>query len=226
MCAIRVVVKGLRECRVKTLGTALELITQGSKCRKAAETRLNSDSSRSHAVFTITLWRKADEAVSVNGRHWAKLSIVDLAGSERGGRTRNTGARLREAGSINNSVMLLMRCLQTMRINQKNGNSRLRVPFRETKLTYLFQDSLVGGRSGNTCMILCACPNSDDYDETLHVVKYGAMVQDVTVESATAELRWNQQKLKLGVVYDESGRRVDPEEQRQALIAAAQVSWG
>ena len=114
----RVVVKGLLEKRVTSVDSAITLMQQGSKARMAAETRLNSGSSRSHAVFTITLWRKADDAVSEHGRHWARLSIVDLAGSERGTRTRNTGTRLREAGSINNSVMLLMRCLQTMRINQ------------------------------------------------------------------------------------------------------------
>lgn len=111
-------VKNLQEKRVTSAAAGVALMQEGNKCRMAAETLLNSDSSRSHAVFTITLWRKADDAVSEHGRHWAKLNIVDLAGSERGTRTKNTGARLREAGSINNSVMLLMRCLQTMRINQ------------------------------------------------------------------------------------------------------------
>ncbi len=73
-------------------------------------------------------------------RLWCKLSVVDLAGSERQRRTANRGARLKEAGCINNSLMTLMQCMETIRWNQKHpsGVQRL-VPFRDTKLTRLFQ---------------------------------------------------------------------------------------
>ena len=72
-------------------------------------------------------------------------------------------------------------------------------------------------------MILCANPNEDDYDETLHVVKYGAMVQDITVANTTAELRWHVNKQKLGYSYDVDGRRIGPEERKAALLAAAEA---
>lgn len=80
-------------------------------------------------------------------RHlWSKLSVVDLAGSERQRRTANRGVRLKEAGCINNSLMSLMHCLETIRWNQKHagagGSARL-VPFRETKLTRLFQVRMI-----------------------------------------------------------------------------------
>ena len=73
-------------------------------------------------------------------RLWCKLSVVDLAGSERQRRTANRGARLKEAGCINNSLMTLMQCMEILRWNQKHptGVQRL-VPFRDTKLTRLFQ---------------------------------------------------------------------------------------
>lgn len=83
----------------------------------------------------------------------ARLSIVDLAGSERANNTHNTGERLKEAGNINKSLMVLGQCMEALRINQKklgsappNGsNIKLGlVPFRHSKLTELFQDFFVG----------------------------------------------------------------------------------
>ena len=71
-------------------------------------------------------------------RLWCKLAVVDLAGSERQRRTANRGARLKEAGCINNSLMTLMQCMETIRWNQKHPTAVQRlVPFRDTKLTRL-----------------------------------------------------------------------------------------
>jgi hypothetical protein len=105
-----------------------------------AETQLNADSSRSHTVFTISLFLRdaaapgaaAADAAAVSGegivnphngsvapgyRLWSRMCIVDLAGSERQSRTHAGGARLREAGAINNSLMTLMKCFEAMRHN-------------------------------------------------------------------------------------------------------------
>jgi hypothetical protein len=145
---------------------------------QVAETQMNADSSRSHTVFTITLYVASRVAVDAPGagagaaaaasvhdatgaaapglRLWSRLSIVDLAGSERQARTLNTGTRLREAGRINNSLMVLMNCFEVMRHNAQHPGAAKLVPFRETKLTRLFADSLGGLTTGTTIMILNA----------------------------------------------------------------------
>lgn len=89
----------------------------------------------------------------------ARLSIVDLAGSERANNTHNTGERLKEAGNINKSLMVLGQCMEALRMNQKklatatNGsNTKLGlVPFRHSKLTELFQDFFVGDGRAVSC---------------------------------------------------------------------------
>lgn len=67
-----------------------------------------------------------------------QLSLVDLAGSERNSRTKTTGERLREAGSINNTLMTLRSCMEILRENQLNGTSKM-VPYRDSKITHLFK---------------------------------------------------------------------------------------
>jgi len=67
-----------------------------------------------------------------------QLSLVDLAGSERNNRTKTSGERLREAGSINNTLMTLRSCIEILRENQQNGTSKM-VPYRDSKITHLFK---------------------------------------------------------------------------------------
>lgn len=67
-----------------------------------------------------------------------QLSLVDLAGSERNSRTKTTGERLREAGSINNTLMTLRSCMEILRENQLNGTNKM-VPYRDSKITHLFK---------------------------------------------------------------------------------------
>jgi kinesin family protein 23 len=71
-----------------------------------------------------------------------QLSLVDLAGSERNSRTKTTGERLREAGSINNTLMTLRSCLEILRENQLNGTNKM-VPYRDSKITHLFKVSVL-----------------------------------------------------------------------------------
>lgn len=99
---------------------------------KVAETKSNSDSSRSHCVFTIHFYHKVKGKLKVR----SKVSIVDLAGSERSAKTGAKGLRIQEASKINGSLMNLMRCLETLRWNQQHPpNLQKMVPFRESKLT-------------------------------------------------------------------------------------------
>jgi kinesin family protein 23 len=127
---------------------------------------LNAESSRSHSVFNIRVVQAPlDGQVSLNDHcsyHGIKtkeglsfylkgatlekmltvgqLSLVDLAGSERNSRTKTTGERLREAGSINNTLMTLRSCMEILRENQLNGTNKM-VPYRDSKITHLFKVS-------------------------------------------------------------------------------------
>jgi kinesin family protein 20 len=107
---------------------------------------------------------------------FAKLSIVDLAGSERATKTRATNERLKEAASINVSLMNLGRCLEELRWNQENaGKMQHVVPFRHSKLTRLFQDHFL--HASTVYMIVAANPNYRDFDEALHALRYGALAK-------------------------------------------------
>jgi hypothetical protein len=173
----RVYVRGLRHITVRTLASALEIMKEGAASKKVAETQMNADSSRSHTVFTVSLYlaktalgggagaadavphepvNAATGGTAAGLRLWSRLSIVDLAGSERQSRTMNTGTRLREAGRINTSLMVLMNCFEVMRHNAQHPTAARLVPFRETKLTRMFADSLGGLSTGTTIMILNA----------------------------------------------------------------------
>jgi len=111
--------------------------------------------------------------------------IVDLAGIERSKRTGTMyrSTRQKEASLINASLMNLMRCLQTMSNNQKHSttsNTEI-IPFRESKLTHLFMNHLTGASASQTSMIINVNPAAADYDETQHVLSYGAVARTVKI---------------------------------------------
>lgn len=112
----------------------------------------------------------------------SQLSLVDLAGSERVGRTKNTGDRLREASSINNSLMKLRSCIDVLRENQRLNQNKI-VPYRDNKLTHLFKSYFEG--CGSIKMTICVNPSSDDFEETIHVMKFAEATQEVMVNRAS-----------------------------------------
>jgi hypothetical protein len=223
---------------------------------------MNADSSRSHTVFTVSLFLKqggeAEDAVSdkidsseiVNSssgtvnpfyKLWSRINIVDLAGSERQSRTNSQGARLKEAGAINNSLMQLMKCFEAMRHNtmvskilellhlhavvrqpdaMQHPESKKLVPYRDTKLTRLFADSFGGLTTGATIMIVNAGPAAADFDETLHALKYGALVKDVRITKDRIVTRWDPGQ------YGADGRRLlsKVEAEAEVEMAAAKMA--
>lgn len=92
----------------------------------------------------------------------SQLSLVDLAGSERTNRTKNTGQRLNEASKINQSLMVLRKCLETLRENQQTGGNKM-VAYREQKITHLFKNFFEG--DGDIRMVVCVNPSVSDADE-------------------------------------------------------------
>jgi kinesin family protein 20 len=109
-----VFVRGLRELPVSSVDEALRLLNVGRRNRRVAATQSNTESSRSHCIFTIKLARVPRFGPVVVSR----LTIVDLAGSERYSKSQTSGQQLREAGNINQSLMVLGRCIEALRWNQ------------------------------------------------------------------------------------------------------------
>ncbi|XP_034191468.2 kinesin-like protein KIF23 [Osmia lignaria lignaria] len=181
-------VHAVTEVEVKSAEEAFEVFHRGQRRRRVAHTALNAESSRSHSVFTIRLVQAPldgeGEQVIQDKRVVCitQLSLVDLAGSERTNRTKNTGQRLREAGNINNSLMTLRSCLEILRENQLQGTNKI-VPYRDSKLTHLFKNYFDG--EGQVRMIVCVNPRADDYDETIQVMKFAEMTQEVQVARPT-----------------------------------------
>lgn len=181
-------VHGVNEVEVRTPEEAFKLFSKGQARKKMAKTLCNKESSRSHSVFNVRLVQAPldfqGEQVLQDKRAMlvSQLSLVDLAGSERSSRTEATsGARQIEAGNINNSLMNLRTCLEVLRENQQNNSNKL-PPYRMCKLTHLFKSYFTG--DGDVRMIVCANPRSEDYDETLAVMKFAEMSQEVKISKA------------------------------------------
>ena len=188
------------EIEVKSAIEAFDLFNLGQRRKRMGNTVLNSDSSRSHSIFNVRLVQLEQEARNDKGELMipegnklkvSQLSFVDLAGSERCSRTQNTGMRLKEASSINNSLMSLRTCLEILRDNQTNNANRL-VPYRDTRLTLLFKNYFEG--EGNVKMIVCINPTVEDYEENLQVLKFSEMTQEVKVNKP--ECRYTPYKKK------------------------------
>ncbi|EDW12322.2 kinesin-like protein KIF21A isoform X1 [Drosophila mojavensis] len=159
---------------------ALKLLQQGALARTTASTKMNDLSSRSHAVFTLFVRRqhiiepKIDFSDSDFETLTSKFHFVDLAGSERLKRTLATGDRAREGISINCGLLALGNCISALGDKSKKVSH---VPYRDSKLTRLLQDSL-GGNS-QTLMIACISPSDRDFMETLNTLKYANRARNI-----------------------------------------------
>ncbi|KAF5302602.1 hypothetical protein FQA39_LY10220 [Lamprigera yunnana] len=174
-------VNGVEEVEVKSAAEAFELFSIGQKRKRIAHTLLNSESSRSHSIFNIRVVQFMKSSGDIPAQtllQVGQLSIVDLAGSERSNRTNNTGMRLKEASSINNSLMTLRTCLETLRENQVNHTNKV-IPYRDSRLTLLFKNYFEG--DGQVRMFVCINPSHQDYEENLQVLKFAEMTQEVQV---------------------------------------------
>ncbi|VFR02684.1 unnamed protein product [Cuscuta campestris] len=140
---------------------------QGAANRKVASTNMNRASSRSHSVFTCVIESKW-ESQGVTHHRFARLNLVDLAGSERQKSSGAEGERLKEATNINKSLSTLGLVIMNL-VNMSSGKS-LHVPYRDSKLTFLLQDSL--GGNAKTIIIANVSPSSSCSLETLSTLKF------------------------------------------------------
>ncbi|KAF3655399.1 Phragmoplast orienting kinesin-1 [Capsicum annuum] len=162
-----VYVENLSEFEVRTVGDILKLLTQGSLNRRVAATNMNRESSRSHSVFTCIIESRWEKNCTDNFR-FSRLNLVDLAGSERQKASGAEGERLKEAASINKSLSTLGHVIMVL-VDVANGRPR-HVPYRDSKLTFLLQDSL-GGNS-KTMIISNVSPSICCAAETLNTLKF------------------------------------------------------
>lgn len=160
-------VKNLQEVPVETLPEVYSILSNATKKRKTAETSLNRKSSRSHSIFTITITMKEVALEGEDIIRIGKLNLVDLAGSEniqRSGTNTNKD-RTKEAGMINQSLVALGRV-----INALTAGASTFIPYRDSKLTRLLQESL-GGRT-KTCIIATISPAIGAAEETISTLDY------------------------------------------------------
>ncbi|KAI8361766.1 kinesin motor domain-containing protein [Blakeslea trispora] len=210
-------IAGLKEVKVKTIDEAYAVLLEGQRNRAQYSTLTNYRSSRSHSIFTIRIVRVPvdDHNYVIEDPMYAtvsKLSIVDLAGSERYRNTLSSGQRLKEAGNINKSLMVLGQCMETLRLNQLKssiGKKGAMVPYRHSKLTELFKSSFEG--DGEAVMVVNINPFDTGFDENSHVMKFAAVAKDV------ATWRRVYSKLELKDISESANKRLRLQGQEKKL---------
>jgi kinesin family protein 1 len=165
-------VEDLAKLVVRSFQEIEHLMDEGNKARTVAATNMNETSSRSHAVFTLTLTQKRhDDETTMDTEKVSRISLVDLAGSERATSTGATGARLKEGAEINRSLSTLGRVIAALAdLSSGKKKAASMVPYRDSVLTWLLKDSL-GGNS-MTAMIAAISPADINYEETLSTLRY------------------------------------------------------
>uniref|UniRef100_A0A8B9LRK2 Kinesin family member 21B n=1 Tax=Astyanax mexicanus TaxID=7994 RepID=A0A8B9LRK2_ASTMX len=207
----------------------LQCLKLGALSRTTASTQMNAQSSRSHAIFTIHLCQMRvcphDDVNEVTDGPisqpeyetlTAKFHFVDLAGSERLKRTGATGERAREGISINCGLLALGNVISALGDQSKKAGH---VPYRDSKLTRLLQDSL-GGNS-RTVMIACVSPSDRDFMETLNTLKYANRARNIKNKVVVNQDKTSQQinalraeiaRLQMELMEYKAGKRVAGED--------------
>eukprot|EP00767_Chilomastix_cuspidata_P003096 gnl/Chilomastix_cuspidata/3216.p1 GENE.gnl/Chilomastix_cuspidata/3216~~gnl/Chilomastix_cuspidata/3216.p1 ORF type:complete len:1522 (-),score=447.19 gnl/Chilomastix_cuspidata/3216:84-4649(-) len=186
-------VPNLSEVAVKSVSDAVDLFQKGALARATGETQMNKVSSRSHAIFTFYLDLRRSENELVR----SKFHLVDLAGSERVKKSHADGVRFREMVGINGGLLALGNVINALSARSKSERglkgakdapaphkgaradklSGVHVPYRDSKLTRLLQDSL--GGNAKTIMVACCSPADVNFDETLSTLSYAARARKI-----------------------------------------------
>ncbi|KAI0093926.1 kinesin heavy chain [Irpex rosettiformis] len=164
-----VYVKNLSDYYVSSAREVYEIMRQGGAARIVSSTNMNAESSRSHSIFLITINQKNTET---GAQKTGNLYLVDLAGSEKVGKTGASGQTLEEAKKINKSLSAL-----GMVINALTDSKAKHIPYRDSKLTRILQESL-GGNSRTTLIINCS-PASYNDSETISTLRFGIRAKSI-----------------------------------------------
>nr|CEL64362.1 TPA: Kinesin-ii motor protein, related [Neospora caninum Liverpool] len=167
-----VYVKGLSSFVVKGVEELQEAMLAGQRNRKVGATLMNVVSSRSHSIFTVTIESCEIVDGQENQIRIGKLNLVDLAGSERQAKAGTTGSTFKEAAKINLSLSALGNVISALVESRTSF-----VPYRDSKLTRLLQDSL--GGNTRTAMIANIGPSGSNYEETLSTLRYAHRAKNI-----------------------------------------------
>ncbi|CAM4852615.1 unnamed protein product [Rotaria socialis] len=183
-------VVGKKEEHVETVDQVMALIRRGMSVRTSGTTSANEHSSRSHAIFQMTLKKKTAN------KEYGKISLIDLAGSERGRDTQTTDKiTLMEGAQINKSLLTLKECIRSL------GRNAEHIPFRGSTLTKVLRDSFIGEKS-KVCMIAMISPGSSDVEHTLNTLRYADRVKELNVDELMQRGAEIHQKQNLNDPYD------------------------
>jgi hypothetical protein len=169
----RVEVPDLTKEKVDSIQAVMDLLKRGNSNRATATTDMNEHSSRSHMVLTVDVHSGLNDTTPSNK---GTLYLVDLAGSERVRKSNVEGDQLKEAGFINKSLSALGNVMEAL--DRKASH----IPFRDSKLTYMLQDSL-GGNS-RTMMVVTVNPVDNSYDESVHALQFATRVRRIQIGAA------------------------------------------
>ncbi|XP_068093082.1 kinesin-like protein KIF27 isoform X2 [Hyperolius riggenbachi] len=176
------VIVGAKECQVESADEVMSLLEAGSALRHTGTTQMNEHSSRSHAVFTITICQQRDKNGNIDDNEstrsvqmiTSKFHFVDLAGSERVTKTGNTGERFKESIQINSGLLALGNVISALADPKRKITH---VPYRDAKITRILKDSL--GGNAKTVMITCISPSTSNFDESLNSLKYANRARNI-----------------------------------------------
>ncbi|EUD67358.1 hypothetical protein C922_02064 [Plasmodium inui San Antonio 1] len=173
--AAEVRVSNLCEVHVESYEQAMILINEGVKNRKMSPTRANKVSSRSHAILQIYIHNEVMDSNMNAINYKAKLCFVDLAGSERASATSNKGERFKEGSYINQSLLALANCINSLASNKHIP--KVRVKYRDSKLTHLLKNSL----EGNCLVVMIANinPSRKSFQESNNTLKYAFRARNI-----------------------------------------------
>ncbi|XP_029352522.1 kinesin-like protein KIF3C isoform X2 [Echeneis naucrates] len=167
-----VYVRDLTSCVCKSIKEIEEVMNVGNQARAVGATDMNEHSSRSHALFLITVECSQPGPDGRKHIRVGRLNLVDLAGSERQAKTGVQGERLKEAAKINLSLSALGNVISAL-ADGRSGH----VPYRDSKLTRLLQDSL--GGNAKTVMVATLGPAPQHYDETITTLRYASRAKNI-----------------------------------------------
>ncbi|XP_061483012.1 kinesin-like protein KIF27 isoform X2 [Rhineura floridana] len=181
------VIVGAKDCQVESVDEVMSLLETGNAARHTGTTQMNEHSSRSHAVFTISICQqqqpvqtqKDTDSAQDSSRNSSQLiaskfHFVDLAGSERVTKTGNTGERFKESIQINSGLLALGNVISALGDPKRKS---AHIPYRDAKITRILKDSL--GGNAKTVMITCISPSSSEFDESLNSIKYANRAKNI-----------------------------------------------
>lgn len=153
----------------------IAVMHEGIKNRHSGSHELNKDSSRSHSILTVYLISETENKEDNHiFKKYGKISFVDLAGSERLKESQSEGTMAKETGQINKSLFTLGKVISML--SSKVSNEKY-IPFRDSKLTMLLQDSL--GGTSRALMIACVSPSEAYADETISTLNYATRTMNI-----------------------------------------------